>query len=193
MNYAYVKGNTIIPIELPTTYLLQDNREIIGFNNLPISELNNYGYYELIDNTLSFNDKLTYKSNPLYTFDSINNKVIVVYQLTDYTLSELKTKAIQLAYQKCADTLSKLTTGYSIPEIAKFPLLQEEILAYITDNNVIGPKMTEIINFGLYNASTLKDLLYPKIVAEQIAYQERSNKVIAINNAVNPTDLLPYL
>ena len=196
MNYAKVENNTITLCQLPQSFDLPDNEgTIIGFNNLPIEELNQYGFYPLIDITPDFDTRLSYRGEPIYSFDAENNRAIVEYAIIEYSLSELKKRAIQAVYAKCAAVLNQHSQGYSAVEIAQFPLLQSEILNYAQNDGIgiVGEYMQAVIDCGLHTAESLTAALMPKIMAQNEALKARAQAVIAIKAAISPADILPFL
>tara|TARA_R110002020_G_scaffold392866_1_gene603171 strand:+ start:751 stop:1359 length:609 start_codon:yes stop_codon:yes gene_type:complete len=58
------------------------------FSDLPWSELNNLGIYEVLDNGVKGNDLFEVTSNPIYTFNPDDNNVSTSYTITEKPLSD---------------------------------------------------------------------------------------------------------
>ena len=58
------------------------------FSDLPWSELNNLGIYEVLDNGVKGNDLFEVTSSPIYTFNPDDNNVTTSYTITEKPLSD---------------------------------------------------------------------------------------------------------
>jgi len=58
------------------------------FSDLPWSELNNLGIYEVLDNGVKGNDLFEVTSRPIYTFNPDDNNVTTSYTITEKSLSD---------------------------------------------------------------------------------------------------------
>lgn len=58
------------------------------FSDLPWSELNNLGIYEVLDNGVKGNDLFEVTSSPIYTFNPDDNNVTTSYTITEKSLSD---------------------------------------------------------------------------------------------------------
>lgn len=190
MAYAKVENNNITPhVSLPSSLLLENGDLLCGFNALSLNELKQYGFYELVDITPAFDNRLSYLGEPTYTVES--DRITVEYELHDYSLAELKKRAITAAYAECENTLNQYSQGYSMAEIATFPAMQTEILTYL-ETGVVGVGMQGVINRRRHTAESLTAVLMPKITAQQTALLERDNHVSVIMSLETCLDVVNY-
>lgn len=164
------------PFTLPTNYLTDDGNIIPNVALLPPEEKLIAGLWPVGEAIPTF-DARYQTIEPDYILNT--DHVLLVYVVNNIPLDELKQTAIKKAYAKCAATLDAQTVGYSQVEVATFPLIQAEIVAFNAAGEV-GAMMQAIISRGRHTGETLSALLTPKIVIQQEALNNRDDNVSAI-------------
>jgi len=184
MLYAIVRNNAVAEVvtTIPKTFRTKDGT-IANFDHLTASEQASHGFYGVTDVTPAHDGRYVTESNPVYTIAGTG--VELLYTLTQKDLLVYKQDVIAQVYKKAKQLLDAQAEGYSLPEIATWPTMQAEILAYNANNTVIGATMQSVISEGLHTAASLAALLTPRISLQQNILVNRATLTNAIDTAVD--------
>lgn len=177
------------PFTLPKDYPLPSGGVASNVESLTATEKRALRLYPVVETLPDFDDRYQ-TCEPIYTLSA--ESVSLTYAVTDIALISLKQAAIAKAYRQCAGILDEQSKGYSVVEIATFPLIQAEILAFNATGSV-GDMMQAVINRHHHSAQSLSDLLMPKITIQAEALLARDNHVVAIMALNSGLDVADYV
>lgn len=178
------------PFTLPTNYVKDDGATV--FNVAMLTELEKIaiGLYPVVEALPEAFDDRYQIATPVFTVNA--DHVALNYTITDMPLADYKQQRIAEVYMHCAALIDNSARRYSAAEIAQFPGMQAEVIAYNADNNVIGPMMQTVINRGRHTAASLAEKLIPKISLQNTALQARDDHVSAITALTTHQELADY-
>jgi len=170
----YIKNDQ--PMHLPYTYRLDDGSMQSGFDRLTDAKrISLAGVYPLVETQTI--EPWQSKSLPVYEYTA--TECSVTYTLTDKPLEIYKQEKIAAAYQAANNQLDSLVQGYSQLEVATWPMIQADVLAF-TASAVIGQYMQAAIDTSGYTAQGLADLLLPRFAEQAAILATRKTTVEAI-------------
>jgi hypothetical protein len=190
---SYIKvanGATVgVPFTLPMNYQADDGSITNNIADCPLAVKLALGLYPVIE-TLPVFDARYQSCTPVYAVHA--DYVGLSYSVADRPLEVLKQEAIAEVYRHCAEVLDAQSVGYSVVEIATFPLMSAEIVEFNASGSV-GNMMQAVISRGRHTAESLSALLSPKISAQNAALQQRDERVAAIMLLPTPSAVAEYL
>jgi hypothetical protein len=176
------------PFTLPENYITDTGEVVMNVRLLTFPEKRRYGLYPVTQYVTAYNEEIQ-QSTPLYTIRKTS--VELRYEITNISLDDLRSRAATAIYGRCAATLNAQAVGYSVVEIASFPIIQAEIRRYKLTGN-LGPAMQAVIQRGRHTAETLCALLEPKIRIQEWALATRDADIEYIQSCAEPQLICKY-
>ena len=178
MLYAKITNAEVTSIgKLPKIFKTNKGANISNFNLMSDSEVKAYGFLPVVDTTPAFVAAYNTLSLPAYTIEA--DQVTLLYTVTQKDILEYKQEKIAAAYQAANNQLDTLVQGYSQLEVATWPMIQADVLAFET-TGVIGSYMQAAIDTSGYSAQGLADLLLPRFAEQATILAARKTAVEAI-------------
>ena len=180
-----IKINTSTQFALPRIFKLDDGSTITNFHKLTDEErINLAGVFPVVEaQTLS---KWQARHTPVYVFSA--TKATVTYTVTDMPLADYKKQEVDRVYKAANKALDALVAGYSQLEVATWPAIQADILAYDATGTV-GAAMQGAIDSSGYDAADLAALILPRIQQQADIYVDRKAQVVAIMAAATHAEV----
>jgi len=177
--YIKVENNQVTggPTTVPNTLTLADGSVITNAGSLSEAELIEQGYYPLVD--ISLVVELAYHTFVSRDYVIEADRVTMQNNHVMLGLDEYKARKIAAAYQAANNQLDSLVQGYSQLEVATWPMIQADVLAY-TATAVVGSYMQAAIDTSGYTAQGLADLLLPRFAEQAAIMATRKTAVEAI-------------
>ena len=119
-------------------------------------------------------------------------QVRVNHPVTDKNLTVYIQERIAETYQIAKTKLDEQSPGYSDVEVATWPAMQADIVAYNADSTVVGPTMQAVIDQGTNTAAGLSALLTPKINYQGAVITARNTHVGALLALTTLVDVANY-
>ena len=116
------------------------------------------------------------------------NAADVTATFTAMPLADYKLQEVDAAYRVANRALDALVAGYSQLEVATWPAIQADILAYGVDGTV-GAAMQGAIDSSGYDAAGLAALILPRIQQQADIYVDRKAQVVAIMAAATHSEV----
>jgi len=177
--YIFVENGVVVgnPTSVPRNLEKADGSVVTNAGGLSQSELIALGYYPLVD--ISEVLDLAYHTfvEKVYVVESERVTVSNTHALVP--LEIYKQQKVAMAYQDINSQLDQLTQGYSQLEVATWPMIQADVLAF-TASAVIGSYMQAAIDTSGYTAQGLADLLLPRFAEQAAIMATRKTAVEAI-------------
>lgn len=187
MQYAKVEnGQFAFETSIQGTLKLAGGAVIANFNKLSEAEKITYGYYPLEDQTPVFDARFNTAVLPTYTV--LAAKVTVAYAVVESPLETYKQQEIAKAYAAANSQLDQLVEGYSQLEVATWPAIQADVLAYGT-SGLVGAHMQRAIDSSGYDAEGLEALLLPRIQQQATILARRKADAEAIMAALTHAEV----
>jgi len=173
--FAKVESDIVVEtfIQLPRN-LVTPEGVISNFNKL--TDVAAYGYYLIVDQR-QVPEAWQERVNVVNSV--VGNTVEVTCDLADTPLEGYKAQKITKAYANANNQLDSLVEGYSQLEVATWPMIQADVLAF-TATAVIGSYMQAAIDTSGYSAQGLADLLLPRFAEQAVILATRKTAVEAI-------------
>jgi len=177
--YIKVENNQVIsgPTTVPSTLTLTDGSVITNAGSLSEVELIEQGYYPLVD--ISLVVELAYHTFVSRDYMIEADRVTMQNNHVMLGLDEYKARKVAQAYASANNQLDTLVEGYSQLEVATWPMIQADVLAY-TATAVVGSYMQAAIDTSGYTAQGLADLLLPRFAEQAAIMATRKTAVEAI-------------
>jgi len=175
----YIKDDQ--PMNLPFNYKLNDGTTQIGFDRLTdAARIALAGVYPLVEAQTI--EAWQSKSSP--TYDYTATECLVTYTLTDTPLDLYKQQKIGAVYQAAKELLDAQAEGYGLAEIATWPAISADVVAYNIDATV-GVAMQAALDTSSYDAAGLAAVLTPRINKQLSILANRAALSFAINAAAD--------
>ena len=181
--YIKVSNNLVTSgsFALPKKYKLPDGSTTSGLKNFTAAGLRAIGIYPLVDNSPA--------PAAWELFDSAAYSVgaDVVTLTNSYSvipLADYKQQAIQKVYQQSKQVMDAQTVGYSQAEIATWPAIQADVIAY-NATTAIGAALQQAADTSAYSVAEVSAIITPKIAVQIAALSKRATLVTSINAAVD--------
>lgn len=182
MLYAEILNSSIVSVrKLPLSFTMGDGRTIINFNRLSDLELKAHGFLPVLDDTPAYDSDSVGLGAPAYTVGAAS--VSMTHALVPLTLEQYRQKKIALVYGTVKALLNAQAEGYSQAEIATWPALQADVVAYNLDTNVIGAALQAASDTSAYTVVQIAAILTPRIAVQVSALASRKAIVAALNAA----------
>jgi len=182
--YVQVKNAAVIsgPSQLPNTIALGDGSVLTNPASLQPSELRELGWYAVTDESLPVDKRYYAEVSSSYTVRPLDVQLVVVYALID--LQAYARKQVASAYQRTKELLDAQAEGYSQAEIAMWPAIQADVIAYSLDESV-GPSLQASVDTSAYTVAELAAMLAPRIALQIAVLANRKAMVEAITLAAS--------
>ena len=108
--------------------------------------------------------------------------VTVTYTVVDIPLAEYKQRKIAKAYHTAKRILDTHADGYSLAEVATWPAIQADVIAYNT-SGAIGAALQQAAYVSAYTVAEVAAIVTPKIAVQVAALSDRAAAVAAILEA----------
>lgn len=165
--YIKVSNGAVVgqPFTLPTDYRHDNGDLTANVGLLSAAELRALGLYPVSETPGE-----AWETVASYTVGSES----VALTWAAMPLADYKNARLFEAYARCKTEIDAASAWYSVAEIAEFPALQDEIIAYQANSAVVGPIMAAIIARGRHTAASLAATLLPKMTtqAEWLAWRD---------------------
>lgn len=173
MKHIKVSSNAVVgsPFTLAKNYTKEDGTTITNVKNLTVAEKVAIGLYPVVEPATA----AEWETQVVYTIGA--EEVTVSH--TAEPLEVYKQKKIAALYEQKNQELDALVEGYSRLEVATWPSIQADVLAYGIDSS-IGLAMQQAIDTSGYDAAGLAALLLPRIQAQATILAERKAEATAI-------------
>ena len=186
MQYAKIVEGIVARVgDLPRNLKTETNT-IINFDKLPAAELKAHGYLPITDETVPYDNKYMSLGAPAYAVGEDN--VVLTHPIITMDLLMYKQQKIAQAYEAANKALDALVAGYSQLEVATWPAIQADILAYDATGTV-GAAMQGAIDSSGYDAADLAALILPRIQQQADIYVDRKAQVVAIMAAATHSEV----
>lgn len=183
--YAKVESGIVteFPVALPKSIKQDNGQWLCNFDNADKATSANLGYYELIEVKPTFNDAFEYLGDPVLTVGI--DDVTATYPVITKSLDDYKKEAMTSVYAKAKQLMDEQSEGYSQAEIATWPQIQQDVMAYNADNAVIGVALQNAVNHSAYTAAELSTILTPRIASQNHIMDRRAQLVSLIRSATD--------
>jgi len=183
MQYAKVVNNEVVRVgRLPNSFETSQLGVILNFHLLSDAKLKTYGFYPIVDNTPAFDGRYVSKTTPAYTVGV--DAVVLTHALKTKDILAYKQKVIAAVYTKAKTLLDLQASGYSFAEIATWPAIQADVVAY-NATTVVGAALQAAADASAYDVAGIAALLTPRIAVQASILANRKALVEAINAAVD--------
>ena len=177
--YIFVPLTGGTAFTLPKNLKLADGSTIANAPSLSDADLVALGVYKVIETPRQAWEVLD-------TYTTAGGVATEVNATTP--LEEYKVRKISALYADKNRQLDALVAGYSQLEIATWPAIQADVLAY-GSGGVVGIAMQAAIDTSGYDAQSLEALLLPRIQAQATILAERKAEATAIMAAATHVEV----
>jgi len=177
-----VNGAVVSAFILPPNKLDTPEGLIVNFNQLSQADLAAHGYYAITDSRPN-GGAWQQRGPDLYAISGIT--VVVTADLTDLPILDFKQTSIKKVYEKAKQLLDIQAEGYGLAEIAAWPAIQADVVAYNLDNTTIGSALQTAAGASSYDAAGIAALITPRIAVQSDVLANRKALVEAISTALD--------
>ena len=167
------------PFTLPRNFIKPDGATIVNIASLSAEEKVAIGLYPYIAEAHA-----AWETVAAYAINAEN----VTATFTAMPLADYKKQEVNKVYASANVELDALVAGYSQLEVATWPAIQADILAYGVDGTV-GTAMQGAVGSSGYDAAGLAALILPRIQQQADIYVDRKAQVVAIMAAATHSEV----
>ncbi len=183
--YAKVDAGAVteFPANLPKSIKMADSRWLCNFDKVDKATAASQGYYEVIEDKPVINEAFEELGDPVFVVGS--NEVTATYPALTKPLEDYRKEVLTAVYSRAKEIMDGLSAGYSQAEIATWPQIQQDVMAYNADNAVIGVALQNAVNHSAYTAAELSTILTPRIASQNHIMDRRAQLVSLIRSATD--------
>jgi len=176
--YLKVLNNAVVGslFTLAKDYKKDDGTVVQNIHLLSTAEKIELGLYQAV---IAAHE--AWETVPAYTINA--DHILVNYSAMP--LADYKQQAISAVYSHAKNLLDAQAEGYSLAEIATWPAIQFDVIAYNANNAAIGSALQSAVDTSAYTVAELSAALTPRITMQISVIANRAALVGAINTAAD--------